>query len=147
MRRRIAIFALITASTLAGTAAPASADSARLVAYLFGANERPLPGDPDGVGRAVVTIDDNTNTICIYTQFTGIDMPVTGYHIHRGSPSEAGPVVVPFTPPTSAQSFECKVVADEALLDNIAANPQQYYVNLHNGPYPGGALRGQLQAT
>jgi hypothetical protein len=35
---------------------------------------------------------------------------------------------------------------DEALLDDIAANPQNYYINLHSTPtYPGGAIRGQLQ--
>ena len=37
-------------------------------------------------------------------------------------------------------------VANEALLDNIAANPQQYYINLHTLPnFAPGAIRGQLQ--
>ncbi len=145
MRSRIIVFTLIAASTIFGATTPASADSATLVAYMTGANERPNPGDPDGVGRAVITINDDTNTICVATQFTGIDMPLTGYHIHVAPPTEAGPVVVPFTPPTSQNSYECRVVENEALLDNIAANPHQYYINLHNTPFPGGALRGQLQ--
>jgi len=35
---------------------------------------------------------------------------------------------------------------NEALLDNIAANPGQYYINIHTTPtYPAGAIRGQLQ--
>jgi hypothetical protein len=28
--------------------------------------------------------------------------------------------------------------------DAIAANPANYYVNVHNAPFPGGAVRGQL---
>lgn len=35
---------------------------------------------------------------------------------------------------------------NEALLDNIGANPQQYYLNLHSTPlFPAGAIRGQLE--
>ena len=146
MRRRMAALALIAVSSVFALGGTASAGSATLVAYMFGANERPGPGDPDGVGRAVVIIDDDTNTICIYTQFANLD-PVTGYHIHVAPPTAPGPVVVPFRPPTSQQSSECRVVEDEALLDNIAANPQQYYVNLHTGPFGPGAIRGQLQAA
>jgi hypothetical protein len=145
MRRRIVLFTLIVASAVLGVGAPATADSATLVAYMFGANEAPNPGDPDGVGRAVVFINDDTNTICVATQFTGIDMPLTGYHIHIAPPGSPGPIVVPFDTPTSQNSYQCRVVANEALLDNIAANPHQYYINLHNAPFPGGAIRGQLQ--
>ena len=53
--------------------------------------------------------------------------------------------MVPFNAPTSQNDYQCRVVGNEALLDNIAANPHQYYINLHNTPFPGGALRGQLQ--
>ena len=35
---------------------------------------------------------------------------------------------------------------NEALMDNIAANPDQYYINIHTLPlYAAGAIRGQLQ--
>ncbi len=145
MRRKIVLFTLIAAYAALGAGGPATADSATLVAYMFGANERPVLGDPDGVGRAVVFINDDANTVCVATQFTGIDMPATGYHIHIAPPESAGPVVVPFNPPATQNDYQCRVVESEALLDNIAANPHQYYINLHNTPYPGGALRGQLQ--
>ena len=145
MRRTTVLFALITLAGLVGMAAPASANDATLVAYMFGANERPNPGDPDAVGRAVVTINDATNTICVALQVTNVDMPFTGFHIHFAPPGSAGPIVIPFAAPTSQESYQCKVVEDEALMDNIAANPGQYYINVHNAPYPGGAARGQLQ--
>jgi hypothetical protein len=61
-------------------------------------------------------------------------------------PESAGPIVVPFSNPTTNQFSQCVTVANEALLDNIAANPQQYYINLHTQPFFGpGAIRGQLQ--
>ena len=145
MIRRITLFVLIAGWAVFGLSGSASAADARLVAYMFGANERPDPGDPDGVGRAVITINDATNTICVATQFTNVDLPITGYHIHLAPPTSAGPVVIPFNPPASFQDYQCKVVENEALLDDIAANPQNYYINLHNAAFPGGAIRGQLQ--
>jgi len=55
-------------------------------------------------------------------------------------------LVVPFANPTSNQTYQCVTVANEDLLDDIAANPGNYYVNLHTQPNFGpGAIRGQLQ--
>ena len=141
----MALFALIAASIILGVGGPAAAASATLVAYITGAEERPNPGDPDGIGRAVVFINDAIYTVCVATQFTGIDMPLTGYHIHIAPPGAPGPIVVPFNAPTSQNDYQCRGVENEALLDNVAANPHQYYINLHNAPFPGGARRGQLQ--
>jgi hypothetical protein len=33
------------------------------------------------------------------------------------------------------------------LLRDIKRNPDQYYVNVHNSDFPGGAVRGQLEAA
>ncbi len=147
MTRKIAALAFAVTAALVGHAAPASAADATLVAYMTGAAERPGPGDPDGIGRAVITIDDEANQICVYTQFANVAAPLTGYHIHLAPPTSAGPVVIALAIPQSSpgQVVDCRTVENEALLDNIAANPGQYYVNLHNQEFPGGAIRGQLQ--
>jgi hypothetical protein len=55
----------------------------------------------------------------------------------------AGPIVVALKPPTSGVSGGCTRAAP-ALVSAIVANPSNYYVNVHNAPYPEGAIRGQL---
>lgn len=144
MRRKAAVFALIASFALLGSTSPAVAANARLVGFMFGANERPNPGDPDGVGRATVTINGAAGQLCVAIQFTNIDLPSTGFHIHSAPAGAAGPVVVPFAVPTSNQSFQCVQVAGE-LLSSIVANPANFYINVHNASFPGGAARGQLQ--
>src|SRR5918998_4230964 len=81
----------------------------QLFGALSGANEigpdgKKRAGDPDGNGGATGTIDDQAGpnaTLCVGLVFKNIDPPVAA-HIHRGKPSENGPVVVGFFgPPTS----------------------------------------------
>lgn len=147
MARKLALLGVV--AWLAGLVAiaPASAADARLVAYMTGAAERPGPGDPDGIGRSVVTINDEANQICVVLQFANVTTPTSGFHIHFAPPTSPGPIVVPFSNPQTNQFTECKT-ADEAVLDAIAANPGNYYINLHTLPNFGpGAIRGQLQAV
>lgn len=145
MKRRIVSFALISCFAGLLSVSPASAADARIYTVLTGAAERPGPGDPDGIGQAVVTINDATNRLCLAMVFQNVTLPTTGLHIHEAPRTSAGPVVVPFSPPTRGAFYECVTVADEELLDDIAANPEDYYLNLHTQPNFGpGAIRGQL---
>lgn len=148
MARKIASFALISCFAGLLAVSPAAADDARLIAFMTGAAERPGPGDPDGIGRAVIDIDDDTNQVCLVLQFANVSLPTSGLHIHEAPTTDPGPIVVRFSNPTTNQHVECVTVEDEALLDDIAANPEDYYINLHTLPGFGpGAIRGQLQAT
>ena len=65
-----------------------------------------------------------------------------GQHIHIGAEGIAGPVVQGLTAPTDGHSSGC--VVNDALADALAADPGNYYVNVHNAEYPAGAVRGQL---
>jgi CHRD domain len=140
------VLAVLGAALLAGTAAAQTVGGSALAvptvlsAQMTGEQEVPL-GDPDGFGLAFVTTEP-PNRICYALTAFNI-APPNAAHIHFGPPGVAGPVVVELEPPTFGGSGGC-TTADPALVANIAANPSLYYVNVHNVPYPEGAIRGQL---
>jgi hypothetical protein len=109
---------------------------------LTGAAEVPGPGDPDGSGTAVLTLNPGQEQVCFELTVSGVE-PISAAHIHEAPAGVAGPVVVPLQPPTTGSSIGC-VQADRDLITDIIKNPEEYYVNVHNAPFPAGALRGQL---
>lgn len=112
-------------------------------ARLTGDQEVPGPGDPDGGGKAEVSIADRVDNLCYEIDgVIGIAAP-TAAHIHRGAAGVAGPPVVTLDVPVDGESNGC-VKAAEAIADEIEANPGNFYVNIHNAEYPNGAIRGQL---
>jgi hypothetical protein len=115
------------------------------VVELTGAAEVPGPGDPDATATAELLVVPAANLICYRLTWQNIDGTVFGAHIHEGAVDEAGPVVVPLFGGTAfagTGSFQSCTRSAEA--DDIAANPANYYVNIHSDVYPSGAVRGQL---
>ena len=155
MRRRVAatMFAAALTAGLTLLAAPGAAASGKatvLTASLSGAREVPGPGDPDGRGRAGVKLAGGK--ACFVLRWSGIAAP-TRAHIHIGRAGVPGAIVVPFFEPgTNAASLPdtlssvagC-VPVDPALAGRIAKHPGDFYVNIHNAEFPGGAIRGQLR--
>ena len=136
-------FAIAAGLTLAGCETVGDAVGEGLQADLTGAAEVPGPGDPDGTGRAEITIVDRTDNLCYTVTVANIE-PATAAHIHRGAPGVAGPPVVTLDPPGDGESQACLSVAS-ALADEIERLPGSFYVNVHNARYPNGAVRGQLR--
>ena len=149
MRTRLFLgitLALVVGSlTAAVSVRPATAQTLPVVltATMTGPQEVPGPGDPDGAGTATFILQPDQGRLCFILTAFAIE-PATAAHIHRGGPDVAGPIVVPLAPPTHGVSGGC-VDADPALLQAISANPEGYYANVHNAPYPAGAIRGQLR--
>ncbi len=143
IRTYAAAFALAALSLTAFTAG-ASADSRMFVAYLYGGNERPVAGDPDAFGIAtVVTI--TPGAIC-YSIIVQNAAAAAAAHIHAGAAGVVGGVVVPLPVGAAVPTRvgNCVAVA-AATIAAIRSNPQNFYVNVHNAAFPGGAVRGQLQ--
>ena len=127
----------------------------QLGARLYGANEVPGPGDPDGRGLALV--ETGKTRVCFALGWTGIAPPIFA-HIHEGAAGVAGPVVVLFfdvpelagaptaaLPDTIAAAGGCVGDQDPALLRDIRRHPADYYANVHNLDFVPGAIRGQLR--
>lgn len=114
----------------------------RLTATLDGASEAPRPGDPDGTGTASVRINPGQKQLCYSITVRNI-APATMAHIHEAPAGSAGPVVRGLAAPTGGTSQGCLSITRELALE-IVRNPSDYYVNVHNLEFPGGAVRGQL---
>ena len=143
MRKSLGLCGLAVIAAL-GFSTQVSADNGGrpLSATLTGAAERPGPGDPDGSGTATLRVNPGQREICY--ELTVADIATaTAAHIHVAPATEPGPVVVPLAAPSDGSSSACADV-DRDLAKAIIKNPQDYYVNVHNAAFPGGAVRGQL---
>lgn len=134
MMKRIAILLLLTLMPVAAFAQSYSA-------LLTGAAEVPGPGDPDGMGLAVVTIEGTTLRYTVWTQNIGAP---TGAHIHVGAAGVAGAVIVPLD---HNMLFNGTVNVTADVANQIRSNPSGFYVNVHTQEFQNGAVRGQLAAA
>jgi hypothetical protein len=154
-RRTSLLIAILSSLVLLFSLSVSTVSAAHPGAHIFvveltGAAEVPGPGDPDATATAELLVVPAANLICYRLTWQGIDGTVFGAHIHEGAVGVAGPVVVtlfggPLGPSTAFSgtgSFQSCTRSAEA--DDIAANPANYYVNIHSDVYPNGAVRGQL---
>ncbi|MDE3721996.1 CHRD domain-containing protein [Nocardiopsis sp. N85] len=136
----------------AGTPDPNSTRGEKAVfftAELSGAEEVPTAdgpavGDPEGYGRALISIKGDRVTFAL--EWEGTEAPTLG-HVHRGAAGENGAIAVElFTGTLPATVFAISGTAhvDPAVAERINADPHGYYLNLHTGEFPDGAVRGQL---
>ena len=90
--------------------------------------------------------------VCYTLKVQGIETP-TAAHLHEAPAGTAGPVVVDFRLDLAERrgntySYCVNAGATSELAAaraaDIEATPSEYYVNVHNATFPGGAIRGQL---
>jgi hypothetical protein len=101
-------------------------------------------GDPDGTGTSTIRLIRATSYVCYRTDVQNILLPSVGMHIHRGARTSAGGIVVNMEPPNAAGVSRGCTLTPVALIDEIAANPSAFYVNVHTTDRPAGAVRAQL---
>ncbi len=157
--------------TVLGAVGPASAAPITLYATLTGAAESPPNASP-GSGEAVVTFDDEADTLRVRVSFRGLLAPVTASHIHccTAVAGEGTAGVATQTP--TFTGFPSGVLAGEydrtfdlgSLLSyrpgfvtangGSAASAEAAlglglvsggaYLNIHTSLFPGGEIRGFL---
>jgi hypothetical protein len=150
----IAVLSLVLSAVgavMAASGALADEKTATFTIQLSGAAEvcPTAPGTcgGPGTGTATITIDRNARTLCYTITTQNVALPLLAAHIHEAPVGEAGPVVVPlFTQPVNAATVgpTCLTDLDKNLLKDIIRNPENHYVNVHNAPFPNGAVRGQV---
>ena len=132
------VFATVLAGVLFSL--PVQAVIITLQADLNGANEVP-PADPDGTGFATFTIDTDASTITWAATAENIDLPVIAAHIHTGAAGVIGAPLIDFLGMLTGGPL----VVPSADLALVIADPSGFYYNIHNDPFQGGAIRGQLE--
>jgi hypothetical protein len=149
----------------------AKADQVVFVTTLTGSQEVPPNASP-GIGSALVTLDTATNLLTINTSFAGLISPTVAAHIHCCTPPGANAMVATQVPSfpgfplgvttgTFLQTFDLTLAstynpafitanggtvagAQAAFITGLLNG--QTYLNIHTMTFPGGEIRGQLQA-
>jgi hypothetical protein len=117
----------------------------RLFVSMDGDNE-PGGGDANGNGFGMVDLFPRRRQVCFNLSWSDIAEPVADAHIHKGVAGVSGDVKVPLWGPdqSGGNAAGCVPNVRRSLIENLRDHPRRFYVNLHNGDFPDGAIRGQL---
>ena len=122
-------------------ASPASAREADAAAAAVTRMAHLKPsGDPDGSGHAMVTLDRARKKVCADVAWTGIAKP-NAAHLHRVSD---GSIFIDLSGSVTGGK-KCVTGVSERKIQKLIDRPGRYYFNVHNGPYPAGAIQGTLR--
>jgi hypothetical protein len=136
---------IVTTALFAALVVPSLVSAAGVImeAKMKG-SEEPSGGDPNGKGTAEVLANKKKKKVCFELTYRKIEEPFAA-HIHKGKEGVDGPIVVPLVEePFPSGESGCVKKVDRGLIRKITKKPQNYYVNVHNDDFPGGAIRGQL---
>src|SRR5205823_572435 len=87
-------------------------------------------------------------TALVNVTLANVTLPLTAWHIHQAPAGSSGPVVLPFGNPESFRTGNVLAGTvtglDNAIITQAINNPSGFYFNIHNTPFPAGAVRDQL---
>lgn len=111
---------------------------------LTGEAESPA-GDPVATGTATIRLRTD-GRVCYQLAAKNLPRAVAA-HIHKGKAGVSGNVVVPLKTPNAAGNAKGCMKAKKALVRSMIKSPRAFYVNVHTGEFPNGAIRGQLKGS
>lgn len=139
---RWTLITTIAAAAVLATPVLAQEFSGKRIRVTLDGAQEPGGGDSDGTGTAMFRLSPGQEQLCYTLSVQGI-LPAFAAHIHEAPAGVEGPIVIPLSAPTSGSSGGCIYVEREELMELIR-EPENYYVNVHNSDFPGGAVRAQL---
>jgi hypothetical protein len=170
MKKTINLIGLVLAVLM--LSAVARADQLVFTTTLTGAQEVPPSGSP-GIGSALVTLDTLTNQFTVNVSFAGLVSPTIASHIHCCAGPGVNAMVATAVPTfpgfplgvttgTYLMTFDLTLAstynpafitahggtvagAQAAFIAGLTSG--QTYLNIHTSMFPGGEIRGQLQAV
>jgi hypothetical protein len=112
----------------------------------------PNQGDPDGFANGTLTLNSGTTGTTGSATFNltigNLDVPFSGFHIHQAPATTTGNIVLDFGTPENFRNGNTVAGTVNNLssttVNNVLANPAGFYFNMHNTPFPSGAVRDQL---
>lgn len=136
----------------------------RLFSFLSADQEvqDPVPDvDSFGFGSAKILVGKKRASINVdLLVFLESQTDITRVHIHRGVVGQNGGIEVnffdtvavgdrepdpkPIPAPFGIQRLRFRLSVDPELAREIAANPEEFYFNVHTEAFPAGEVRGQL---
>jgi len=157
MIRLVIVTAAFALAACGGSSTPSSTNFATV--SMTGGNEVPQRTS-NGTGIAEYTVVNGT-TVHYKVTYNNLSGPPTVSHIHVGTPTVSGGVVVPFTglPTQASGTFEGDftatniangtaggVIVQAGNLDSLlqAFKDGNAYTNIHTTANPGGEIRGQI---
>lgn len=141
--KKSVVISLFAATVAAVTlSVPAHAAVTQFTVPLAAAQET-TGGQTNGAGTVTLLVDNVANTITGTPSFNSfVTTPVTGFHIHQGAVGVNGSIVIDLVPLLTGGT----ATSTSSTISSLLANPTGFYVNAHNGSFPGGAVRGQMAA-
>jgi CHRD domain-containing protein len=157
--------ALIAAAFALAACGGSSGPATNFTATLSSANEVPPTQNPTtaATGNATYTVLDGGTAVSYTVTFSGMSSKPSAGHIHVGTSSEAGGVVVPFAIPADAgtsgtitgsftgasvvgRSTPSQTIVTGDMNSMLSAmRASATYTNLHTTLHPDGEIRGQNQ--
>ena len=96
-------------------------------------------GDADGSGHVTIKLNKAKKKVCATATWTNIATP-NAAHIHRKSD---GGILVDLSGSVTGGA-QCATGVSRKKIQKILDHPGRYYFNVHNVPYPAGAIQGNL---
>jgi hypothetical protein len=128
-------------------AGPVLAQDTTLKVTGSGAQEVPGPGEEGSTVTGQFTFDEAAGTITYTVSVAGNAEPAAAAHLHRAPAGVAGPAIVTLDAAAVNAGTQASVNVAPELVAEIAANPAQFYLNVHSPSFPAGFARAQLAGS